>query len=731
MQAAGYGVCAGLGVVFISIHMVLPFIIVGIGVDDMFIIVAAFDAQDDKLPSSERLALALRRCGISITYTSVTDVVAFYLGATSALPAIQVFCLYAATSILFNYVFQITMFSALLCLDANRIQAGKVDVFCCLSGASGTSSKPGCGCCGAGRSHPSSVGSTSEREEDNNAPESMEEGGSPVSDTVAGIEMVPVSTSLTTARSTTADGDYTGKGGDGDGIATICATASEAQEPNASHGKKAHYTSISTEKPLTPAQWLLAEYYWPLLQLPAVRIAIVLVFLGLLGACTWGATEVTQGFDVADLTPDDSYVRSYISAARELDLFIFEDNSPVEIVFKDISYHEQQTQEEMLDVQDGFTAARFRHNSGPFSSWIEDFTAWVQSSDSPYQGDVNSDGYLTKKSLFYEAVADFIALPQYERYERDIEFKKDGTIQASRITAYHVDLFTPEEQIDAMEDARDYVSGANLSPKPIVYAEAYLNIETEVIIGGEMVLNLSLVLVAVALVSFFVLFRPGAVLLVIVIVAVIDVDIIGAMHFWDLKVNTVTVVQLVMAVGLVVDYVAHILHYYLQQPFSLSPQQRLRAALIEIGPSVLLGCTTTFIGILPLAWASSVIFRTFFRMFFLIIVFGAGHGLLLLPAILPSLPFDETHSSNPPKATAVSKGKIVGTAKIHGEGDSNLGEQQQQEHQEEVLNKSTPRGGTSTAAINGGTHPVTEEEDSLSNYHNKLPVVEAENEKTL
>lgn len=104
---AGYGVCAGLGVPFNSLHQVLPFIIIGIGVDDMFIIIAAFDAQDDDLDTAERMARGLRRCGLSILYTTMTDVVAFYLGAASALPAITAFCLYAATTLLFNFCFQV------------------------------------------------------------------------------------------------------------------------------------------------------------------------------------------------------------------------------------------------------------------------------------------------------------------------------------------------------------------------------------------------------------------------------------------------------------------------------------------------------------------------------------------------------------------------------------------------------------------------------------------------
>ena len=49
---------------------------------------------------------------------------------------------------------------------------------------------------------------------------------------------------------------------------------------------------------------------------------------------------------------------------------------------------------------------------------------------------------------------------------------------------------------------------------------------------------------------------------------------------------------------------------------------RIADALGEIGPSVMIGAATTFLGIMPLAFASNVIFRVFFKMFLVIISFG-------------------------------------------------------------------------------------------------------------
>ena len=84
-----------------------------------------------------------------------------------------------------------------------------------------------------------------------------------------------------------------------------------------------------------------------------------------------------------------------------------------------------------------------------------------------------------------------------------------------------------------------------------------------------------------------------------------------------------------------IDYVAHIMHYYLHQDAKVHDRDtRVINAMAEIGPSVLSGCGTTFIGILPLVMAKSEIFRVFFRMFFNIIVYATIHGLVLCPVVL-------------------------------------------------------------------------------------------------
>ena len=51
---------------------------------------------------------------------------------------------------------------------------------------------------------------------------------------------------------------------------------------------------------------------------------------------------------------------------------------------------------------------------------------------------------------------------------------------------------------------------------------------------------------------------------------------------------------------------------------------RIANALGEIGSSVMMGAATTFLGIMPMAFANNVIFRVFFKMFLVIISFGVS-----------------------------------------------------------------------------------------------------------
>ena len=71
--------------------------------------------------------------GVSITITSLTDFAAFAISATTSLPALSSFCVYAAFGVFFLFLFQILFFSAFLALDARRQNASRPDCLCCIT----------------------------------------------------------------------------------------------------------------------------------------------------------------------------------------------------------------------------------------------------------------------------------------------------------------------------------------------------------------------------------------------------------------------------------------------------------------------------------------------------------------------------------------------------------------------------------------------------------------------
>merc|ERR1712228_853558 len=104
------------------------------------------------------------------------------------------------------------------------------------------------------------------------------------------------------------------------------------------------------------------------------------------------------------------------------------------------------------------------------------------------------------------------------------------------------------------------------------------------------------------------------------------------MNMWGLAIDSVSVIQLVIAVGLSVDYSAHVAHNFMKQ--SGSRQERVVKTLGDVGAAVLCGGISTFLGVMLLALSKSYVFRVLFQTFFLTVLLGLAHGMLVLPAVL-------------------------------------------------------------------------------------------------
>lgn len=79
--------------------------------------------------------------------------------------------------------------------------------------------------------------------------------------------------------------------------------------------------------------------------------------------------------------------------------------------------------------------------------------------------------------------------------------------------------------------------------------------------------------------------------IILLVVAMILMDLLGVMYLWGIQLNAVSVVNLTMALGIAVEFCAHIVHAFLVAPGGRA--QRMQIALQDMGASVLSGITIT------------------------------------------------------------------------------------------------------------------------------------------
>ena len=79
------------------------------------------------------------------------------------------------------------------------------------------------------------------------------------------------------------------------------------------------------------------------------------------------------------------------------------------------------------------------------------------------------------------------------------------------------------------------------------------------------------------------------------------------MQYCGIKVNSITYFIIVMAIGLLVDFLMHILLRYYETK-GKTRNAKVKETLETMGASILLGGFTTWLGVIPLAFSSTKIF---------------------------------------------------------------------------------------------------------------------------
>ncbi|KAL7631718.1 UNVERIFIED_CONTAM: hypothetical protein RMT77_017979 [Armadillidium vulgare] len=521
-----FGVCAFLGVAYGPVHSILPLILFGLGVDDMFVVVRSFETvkkshkEFNKMSLERRMGLVLSSSGVAITVTSLTDFLAFSIGSSTSLPALQSFCLYAAVGIISLYFLMITLFFACFTLDQKRLEAQRNGLFWFIKHENWTANK-----------------------------------------------------------------------------------CSQFDVGSYLMGKYSEFLTIKYTKIFV-------------IMLTALQTALSI----------WGTINLKQEFDIITFYPKSSYVYQILTKINQY--------FPHEGMRGSVYIENIDLPEELNKLQ--WLSQSLKENKfiSKLDSWYQPFISYTI-----IHTGTNLEIEDVSREFFSEILGKFLFSPKGMKYQNyfyfngSLECLEDAPeILAVKFHYVHRIINGRDDQLKAMDDVKSLVAGANFSGFSTFNSYSYINWEMNRYITMEFLQNLCLAMIAVFLMTSLLIFNLRSSFFVLFSVILTLLDVLALMTWWGLTLETVTCINLVLTVGLSVDYSAHVTLHFMKT--NGSRNERVRITLIDVGPAVFNGAFSTFLSIAFLVTSDSYVFQSFYKIFFGVFIYGLYNGLVFLPVLL-------------------------------------------------------------------------------------------------
>ncbi|XP_045773884.1 NPC intracellular cholesterol transporter 1 homolog 1b-like [Maniola jurtina] len=579
---------------------VIPFFILSVGIDNVFLMINEMQEVEMNLEKYEDykdnfsfekkkrfiFGKMMNNIGPSMFVSSITQITCFAIGSITNLPAVKSFAIFASCSLVFLFLFQITAVIGILSIDYNRVKTNRFDLICCI------------------------------QKKILNDEEPLQDGKA--------------------------------------------------------------YQSI-TKRLMVPYSKFILDW--------RVKITVAIIFMFLVSGSVIIIPQIEVGLDQEMALPPDSYVYKYLTSVNQLMRL----GPPVYFVLKDgLNFtnpdHQNVICGSRLCNDDSLVTQLFlasRHSDATYiarssNSWIDDFFDWASLPNACCKYNTTDGGFCA--SMDNSPECSFCTIERSElanglrpagsafrnyvpfflqdtptavcsrgglgSYFSNVNFLLDSegtaTVQDTNFMTYHTTLATSQDFIAALSNAYDISADittaiqkhTNLDVEVFPYSVFYVFFEQYLSMWGDTFASLGYCLVGVLAINLLVTgfnFLITSALVITVIMVV--VEMMGVMYLWNIPLNPVSCINLIVSIGISVEFCSHIAYAYATSV--CEPSEKVRDAIRNVGSTIITGITLTNIPIIVLYFSYTQIIEVFFfRMLFSLVILGFIHGMIFFPVLL-------------------------------------------------------------------------------------------------
>ena len=281
----------------------------------------------------------------------------------------------------------------------------------------------------------------------------------------------------------------------------------------------------------------------------------------LVGVCSWGVTQIPVELDYTAFLPSDSDLFKWFQWDAEL----FPREGEEGRVYMAGSLHHRLTDIDSLLEEFENKAEYIKSVDG----WYPGFKEYV---NKHFLQDRPLPSHRIEEEEFSQLLTQYLFSPSGSRYQPNFQFSSDlvcgqpaPPILVSSLGFVHPKLTggPGAAHLAAMQWVKEMV--AKIPGDAFPMAQAYSRWEVDEVVVEELLRNLLLALAMVTLVTLLLLADIRSCIFVLTTVLLTIVDTVGLMYFWGLTINITGGTNLVISVGLCVDYSAHVAHTFLTQ----------------------------------------------------------------------------------------------------------------------------------------------------------------------